>query len=54
MYREVCADVSVLLLQEVELEDLQIAVCVLESFLSARVASLDPGFILGTDLIAAQ
>lgn len=40
--------------EEVELEDLQIAVCVLESFLSARVASLDPGFILGTDLIAAQ
>lgn len=38
-------------LQDVELEDLHIAVCTIEAFLTAKVASVDPNFISQTDFI---
>lgn len=43
---------TVLFLQEIQLEDLQIAVCAIESFLTTKVASLDPDFIAQTDLVS--
>ncbi|XP_064382559.1 gamma-2-syntrophin-like [Halichondria panicea] len=38
--------------QEIELEDMQIAVCCMECFLAAKVATLDPNFISRLDIIA--
>lgn len=39
--------------QDIELEDLQLAICSLECFVAAKVALLDPDFIKHhTDLIA--
>lgn len=38
--------------QEIQLEDLQIAVCAIECFLATKVASLDPDFIAQTDLVS--
>jgi hypothetical protein len=38
--------------QEIQLEDLQIAVCAIECFLTTKVASLDPDFIAQTDLVS--
>ncbi len=39
-------------LQEIELEDMQIAVCCMECFLATKVATLDPNFISRLDIIA--
>lgn len=39
-------------MQEIQLEDLQIAVCAIECFLTTKVASLDPDFIAQTDLVS--
>ena len=39
-------------MQEIQLEDLQIAVCAIECFLTTKVASIDPDFIAQTDLVS--
>ena len=39
-------------MQEIQLEDVQIAVCAIECFLTTKVASLDPDFIAQTDLVS--
>ena len=41
-----------LFLQELELEDLQLAVIAIECFLVAKVTTLDPDYIMQTDFIA--
>ena len=38
--------------QDVQLEDLQIAICAIECFLTTKVASIDPDFISQTDLVS--
>ncbi len=39
-------------LQEVELEELHMALCTMEAFLTAKLARIDPDFIAETDLIS--
>lgn len=40
-------------LQDIELDDLQLAICGLECFMAAKVAMIDPAFIQQhTDIIA--
>ena len=39
-------------MQEIELEDLQVAICCMECFLAAKVATLDPHFASQMDFVA--